>query len=112
MQRLKALGPRIGTLDTRRVQPAARQIDRELLTSQYRTWRREVMRRAGNRCQWVEGGVRCGRAAPAHRLFADHIVERKDGGALFDPSNGQCLCGRHHTLKTAAERTKRRDQPV
>ena len=37
-------------------------------------------------------------------MFADHIVERKDGGADLDPRNGQCLCGRHHTMKTAQTR--------
>lgn len=40
-------------------------------------------------------------------MFADHIVERKDGGAEFDPANGQCLCGSCHSRKTAAERAKR-----
>lgn len=47
------------------------------------------------------------RCAPVERLFADHIVELKDGGAPFDVANGQALCGAHHTLKTAAERQKR-----
>jgi hypothetical protein len=40
-------------------------------------------------------------------MFADHIVELKDGGAAFDVANGQCLCGSHHTLKTNAERARR-----
>jgi 5-methylcytosine-specific restriction protein A len=34
-------------------------------------------------------------------MFADHIVEIKDGGALLDLRNGQCLCGSHHEIKTA-----------
>jgi hypothetical protein len=40
-------------------------------------------------------------------MFADHIHERRDGGARYDPSNGQCLCGRHHTIKTSLEKARR-----
>jgi hypothetical protein len=40
-------------------------------------------------------------------MFADHIKERQDGGDPFDPANGQCLCGAHHTLKTGRERARR-----
>ena len=76
-------------------------------TVQHAEWRRIVLERAGLRCQFVEHGRRCQKAAPFYRMFADHIVELKDGGAPFDPANGQCLCGRHHTKKTNVERTKR-----
>jgi hypothetical protein len=41
-------------------------------------------------------------------MFADHIVELNDGGAPFDVANGQCLCGAHHTAKTADARGARR----
>ena len=40
-------------------------------------------------------------------MFADHIVELKDGGAPYDLNNGQCLCGSCHTRKTVAERVRR-----
>jgi uncharacterized protein YfaQ (DUF2300 family) len=53
----------------------------------------------------LEAGQPCGRKEP--RMFADHVVEIRDGGAPFDTANGQCLCGSHHTLKTNAERDKR-----
>jgi 5-methylcytosine-specific restriction protein A len=105
---LGVLPPRIGTADTRRLKPPPKRADPELLTEQYRAWRAEVLRRAGYRCQWIEHGQRCTKAAPHHRVFADHVVEREDGGALLDLSNGQCLCGSHHTTKTAGARAKRR----
>jgi len=70
-------------------------------TPQYRVWRDQVISRADGVCE----AMGCGRREP--RMFADHIVEVKDGGARFDPANGQCLCGKHHTLKTNAERAKR-----
>lgn len=70
-------------------------------TPEYREWREGVIARASDRCQHPG----CWRRE--RRMFADHIIEIKDGGAAFDPANGQCLCGRHHSLKTAAERAKR-----
>lgn len=57
-----------------------------------REWRRLVVERAAGRCQM------CG--ARGTRLWADHIVEIKDGGAPFDLSNGQALCPSCHTRKT------------
>ena len=106
-RRLSALPPRVATADTRRVRPPPKRADAELLTAAYRTWRAEVLRRASYRCQWIDGGQRCTKSAPEHRLFADHIFERADGGGLLDPANGQCLCGRHHSLKTTMVRARR-----
>ncbi|GBD48086.1 HNH endonuclease signature motif containing protein [Methylopila sp. Yamaguchi] len=104
---LKTIAPRLRTIDTRTCKPPPKRADAELLTPEHRAWAQEVKRRAGYRCEWVENGVRCDRASPAHRLFADHIDERRDGGAALDPKNGRCLCGSHHGLKTASERAKR-----
>jgi 5-methylcytosine-specific restriction enzyme A len=105
--RLRTLRPRVATLDTRTVKTSRKEADPELLTPEHRAWRDAVLRRAGHRCEWVERGQRCTKAAPAHRMFADHIVERRDGGALYDPANGRCLCGSHHTRVTAAARARR-----
>ena len=106
MSRIKVVGTRIAVTDTRRVKLPSKQADPELLTVEHRQWRKAVCSRAGWRCEWVEGGRRCPVKAPA-RMFADHIVERRDGGDPLDPSNGQCLCGSHHTRKTAAARARR-----
>jgi 5-methylcytosine-specific restriction endonuclease McrA len=96
---LTSLPSRIGSLDTRTAQPAPKQADPHYLTPEHQRWRAEVTRRAGGACQ------QCGRSGV--RLFADHIVELKDGGAPFDPTNGQALCGSCHTAKTARARTAR-----
>lgn len=106
MAKIAARLPRIRTLDTRVAKPPPKRADPELLTTDHRRWREQVIARADYRCEAIENGKRCETAAPA-RLFADHIVERKDGGALTDVSNGQCLCGRHHTLKTTQARAER-----
>lgn len=78
-------------------------------TAEYKAWREAVIERAGRRCEAVTDGKRCWKAEPRNRMFADHKVELRDGGSPFDPSNGQCLCGAHHTAKTAAARGARRN---
>lgn len=103
---VRTIRPSIATVDMRSARPIEKRADPELLTPEHRAWRAEVLRRAGYQCEAVENGRRCRVAAPA-RLFADHKKERKDGGAPLDPANGACMCGRHHSLKTAAERAKR-----
>ncbi|MES0168232.1 HNH endonuclease [Mesorhizobium sp. M0027] len=107
----KQIGPQIKQVDLRTAIPPAKKADPELLTPEHRAWRNQVLKRAGYRCQAIDEGRRCYVTAPA-RLFADHIKERKDGGAPLDVTNGQCLCGRHHTLKTAAARSERMARPV
>lgn len=105
MKRIRALVQRF---DGRVVQPTPKRADPELLTAQHRQWRLVVCRRAGWRCEWVdELGVRCPKAAPHHRMVADHVIERSDGGALFDPANGQCLCVEHNTIKGIRARARR-----
>lgn len=63
--------------------------------------RDRVRREAAGRCQ-AEG---CSRAE--RRMFVDHIVELKDGGAPLQRSNVWLLCSSHHAAKTAAERARR-----
>ena len=70
-------------------------------TPEHRAWSKAVVTRAGFRCQ----GEGCGRSGV--RLFADHIIEVKDGGPRLDLSNGQALCGSCHSIKTAKARAER-----
>ena len=109
MSQLNTLNARVTTLDTRTVKPQPKQTDPHYLSPQHRVWRQTVCDRAGWRCEWIdESGQRCVKAAPQHRMFADHKKERQDApDAELDPTNGWCLCGAHHSLKTAREREKR-----
>lgn len=109
---LSNVRPRLPVLDLRTARPAPKAADRELLTGDHRAWREAVVQRAGHRCEWVEHGVRCDRSAPQHRLYADHVVERQDGGAALDVTNGRCLCASHHGLKTFRERARRMARPT
>ena len=66
----------------------------------HKAWAAAVKRRDGYRCV-VPGCDSKG------RVIADHIVEITDGGARFDPSNGETLCIACHNRKTAAAKAKR-----
>lgn len=106
MPKVSCIRTTIKTIDTRTVRPPAKKADAELLTTAHRQWAEAVKRRAGYRCEAIEGGARCGVQAPA-RLFADHIKERRDGGEALDIDNGQCMCSSHHVRKTVAARADR-----
>jgi 5-methylcytosine-specific restriction enzyme A len=93
------------------VKPEAKTRDAIYKSPEFIEWRRLVIARAGSRCEARDGGKRCGKAAPYHRMFADHVREIQDGGLPFDPANGQCLCGSHHTVKTLRERARRLGGP-
>ena len=91
-------------IDTRTTRPAPKRADFDR-GSDHKAWRLEVLKRAHWRCQWpgceVQGGP------GGNQLIADHVHERRDGGAALDPSNGQALCRQHHALKTVQERARR-----
>jgi 5-methylcytosine-specific restriction protein A len=106
MARIKMLGPLVPKSDGRTIRAEPKRTDPIYHSEEHKQWRDQVLHNAGFRCQWFENGTRCTKAAPQHRLFADHIKELRDGGA-FDPFNGQCLCGAHHTRKTAQARANR-----
>lgn len=108
MARLKTVsGWAVRPVDTRTVSTPRKQVDPLYQTSDYRNWREQVIARAGFQCEAEQDGSRCNRREPEWRLYADHVHEVKDGGAEFDIGNGQCLCAKHHTLKTNVERQKR-----
>lgn len=102
MTRIRILGPRLGTARTQ-VRPMPKQTDPHYQSPEHKAWAAEVFKRAGGRCQ----APGCPKFSPEHRMFADHIVERQDGGADLDPANGQLLCGAHHSAKTARARALR-----
>lgn len=106
--RLATLRPAIALAQLLTAPPPPKRADPELLTAEHRQFRAIVLERAGFRCEWIENGARCPAShARGDRLIADHITERTDGGALFDPLNGKCLCWPHHGLKTARARAAR-----
>lgn len=103
-QRIKALPPRIATLDTRAIQPRPKIVDPYYSSSVHIAWRDMVISRSNGFCQ----DRRCKTPGePGLRLVADHIIELRDGGSRTDPSNGMARCWSCHTRKTVAERARR-----
>lgn len=103
--RLTTLRPRV-QMATPRIVARPPKFDDYYSSAEHRAWRRAVCQRAGWQCEAIENGRRCDKsAANGDRMFADHVVERRDGGA--DLGEGRCLCGSHHTSKTIEERGKR-----
>ena len=105
--KLRSLPSLVRTVDTRRVRLPPKQVAPIYTTPQYHAWRAAVVARAGGRCEAIDHGMRCTKAMPEHRMYADHIVELKDNGQPFDINNGMLLCGSHHNMKTNAARGKR-----
>ena len=101
MPSIKMLKPLLATMDTRVVSPMPKVVADHYNTPEHRAWRAAVIARANGHCQ----GKGCTRTKI--RLFADHIVELRDGGAPLDLSNGQALCGSCHTAKTVRARAAR-----
>ena len=113
-KRLYMLPPRITTQPPRILVAQGRgYVSPELRDPSHQGWRLAVMKAAGWRCQAIEAdGVRCA-AKPPTRLIADHVVERRDDASLcLVVANGCALCGRHHSLKSAAMRTQRMGLPL
>src|SRR5262245_12066888 len=107
MAELRTLAPLVRVLTTRTPKLPLRQSDPIYTTPEFQVWRAQVVASAGGRCEAVDHGHRCSRARPEHRMYADHIIELKDGGQPFDIDNGQCLCASHHEIKTMAARARR-----
>jgi len=98
---VKTIGQRLTTRPPMRLSVPPKEADPHYRTAEHKAWRDAVFRRAGGACQHPG----CTRAAPEHRMFADHIVELRDGG---DPLGaGQLLCSVHHVAKTMQQRARR-----
>lgn len=104
MARLAMLKPRLATVSTAIAAPMPKVADSIYSTAEYREWREAIIARANGKCEDPECKAH---HFPGQRLFADHIVELKDGGAPFDLSNGMARCGSSHSLKTAKMRAER-----
>jgi 5-methylcytosine-specific restriction protein A len=105
--RLATLGPRLAVADLRTAHVPDKRAAPHYHTPEHRAWSRLVIDRAGGRCEDPDAstGLRCTKSeANGDRMFADRIVEFADNGAPFDPANGKCRCGKHHTLKTNTAR--------
>lgn len=114
MQSIKA---RIGTIDTRRVKPPVKTADPFYLSPEWRTFITALIAKRGPRLLAAQGHLcedpHChARHNPTMRIFGDHVVELRDGGAPLDEANVMLRCGSSHTRKTIAQRVKRLGTPA
>ncbi len=103
---LRTLRPHIDMAELRTATPPAKKADGFYLSAEWLAIRDRVRFEAGGRCQ----APGCDRAE--RRMFVDHVVELKDGGAPLARSNLWLLCGSCHSSKTAAERSRRTAERV
>lgn len=104
MGRLKALPPRVASIAAR-VSAPAKAVDPFYESSAWRSLVREIKRQRGYRCEVATCRKDC--SGTPRGLIGDHIVERKDGGADFDPLNVMLMCTGCHNGKTVRERMRR-----
>lgn len=102
--RLRQVPDRLGRAGSR-VAPAAKAVDRFYLSPEWRALAERLKRERGYICD--DPGHRGGRSAVPSDLIADHVVERRDGGADLDESNVRIICRACHNRKTAAARAGR-----
>jgi 5-methylcytosine-specific restriction protein A len=98
MGRLTSLKPRVAPIQRRTPEPP-KVADGFYLTREWRVARDLCVALHNWMC------AKCRRSGC--RLFVDHIQERKDGGALYEQSNLEPLCGSCHTAKTHGARVRR-----
>ncbi len=98
---MKTIGGSLSRMAPPRLTVPPKRADPYYNSPEHKAWAAAVIARAGGMCQ----GEGCGRTGV--RLYADHIVELRDGGDRLDLANGQALCGRCHSGKTARRRAER-----
>ena len=109
MGRLKAMPPRVATLGDRVARPA-KVVDPFYEGPAWRDFVRTVKAQRGYVCEVPECRRDC--SGTPRGLIGDHIVERKDGGADFDPLNVMLMCTACHNRKTVAQRMRRERAPL
>lgn len=98
--------PRISTPATRMITQRLKETLPFYRTREWVQLVAKIIAKRGRRCEGEECS-RINRSLRGERIFADHIVEVQDGGALLDEVNIELLCGSCHSRKTLAERAKR-----
>jgi hypothetical protein len=100
---MRALQPRMRLLEQRTALPPAKAVDAFYISPAWRALIAEIIAERGRHCE----DPLCRRESPPSRVFGDHIIELRDGGAPLDKRNIMLRCGSCHTRKTAETRAVR-----
>jgi 5-methylcytosine-specific restriction enzyme A len=95
--RLSNMKSRLGSVAAR-VAPPPKVADSFYLSPEWRTLVADIN---------LDRGAWCEDCGAGGRLFGDHIVEIKDGGAKLDARNVRLLCSGCHARKTAKAKAAR-----
>ena len=103
--KLRTQPDRVKAIDTRRVPPPPKTADPFYNSPEWRSLMAEIIAERGRICEdpHCDGKTH----STGMRVFGDHIIELRDGGAALDKRNVRLLCGAAHTRKTAAARASR-----
>ncbi len=108
--------PRLATADTRAIRRDAKVALPFYSSPEWRALMKALIAKRGRRCEKTACRRACDSDGHAVRIFGDHIIELRDGGAPLDPDNVMLLCGACHARKTADARAIRAgsapDEPV
>lgn len=104
--RLRTAAPSIPVANLSLVPSAPKLADPFYLSPGWRALVNRLIAERGRRCEEKT----CGRTNC--RIFGDHIVELKDGGAPLDARNVRLLCQACHTAKTNRARAARMAAPA
>jgi 5-methylcytosine-specific restriction endonuclease McrA len=99
------IGRALPTPDAR-LKPPPKLADPFYLSAQWRDFAKDIKRQRGYRCQ----DTACAKPDMSKTpwlLIADHVIERRDGGADYDPLNVLLRCQACHNRKTAKARAAR-----
>lgn len=107
MVKLRTLGhklrppARTGSVTVRPKQAAA-----FYLSPEWKALMASIIRTRGRRCEDTKHDPKLQRQGV--RVYGDHVIEIRDGGALLDPKNILLRCATCHGRKTAEARAARR----
>jgi cytochrome c553 len=102
MVKLRMLPPLVRSLAPH-FKPAPKRAEPFYVSPEWRAFRAEIEKQRGRRCEDPECKAP---HAPGPR-YLDHVKERKDGGADFDPGNVLFRCATCHGRKTEEARQAR-----
>ena len=103
---LKMIRPAMGTIRGT-LKPPVKLADPFYQSSAWVAFASDIKRQRGWKCEDPDHKGDRGFKRNPQKLHADHIVERKDGGADFDPLNIALRCIYCHNRKTGLARKSR-----
>lgn len=105
---VRNVSPVVRSLSMRAAEPPVKQTAAIYRSPEWRSLVATIVAQRGRICEDPHCDGRTHRRGM--RVFADHVIELKDGGPAFDPGNIMLRCGASHSLKTARVRAARMAQ--